>query len=248
MNLKTQAEIAIMAEGGKKLSVVKNELKKAVKAGVSAREIDDLAEKLIKKEGSEPSFKTVPKYSWATCINVNSGVVHGIPHKHIIFKRGDVVSVDVGLYYKGFHTDTSFSVLVGNDKKRKNFLKAGKEALNFAIKQAKTGNRIYDISEAIESTLLRHKLNPVRALVGHGIGKDLHEDPYIPCFVTGTRGESLEIKKGLVLAIEVMYSEGSGDVVQEDDGWTIGTTDGKIAGLFEETVAVSEKVAVVLTE
>lgn len=244
---KSEEEIEVMLEGGQKLARVKKALKKAVAVGVSAKEIEDLATKLIKKEGGEPSFKLVPNYRWATCVNVNEGVVHGIPKKELIFKNGDIVSIDVGMYYKGFNTDTSFSLLIGNNRSKKSFLEVGKKALEAAILSAIIGNKIFDISMAIESTLRQGGYSPVRALVGHGVGRSLHEEPEIPCFTNGERTESPVIEEGAVLAIEVMYSEGSGDVKIDKDGWTISTSDGTIAGLFEETVAITKNGPKVLT-
>lgn len=238
-SLKTPEELEIMKEGGKKLSFVKDELVKAAKIGVSAAEIDDLAEKLILESGGKPSFKMVKGYSWSTCINVNEGVVHGIPHKELIFKEGDLVSIDLGMYYKGFHTDTSISFDLNGSKKIKSFLNAGKETLNNAISVVDPDNSyIYDISKAIEDTVKKYGYHPILDLTGHGIGKNLHENPYIPCFIEGLRIETPKIIPGMALAIEVMYVEGKPSLVKENDGWTIATQDGKIAGLFEETIIV----------
>lgn len=244
--LKTPEEVDIMAEGGKKLSRVKKGLREAVRANISAAEVEKLAMELISKEGAEPSFTKVPGYRWATCINVNDGIVHGIPSPELIFNDGDIVSVDVGLFHKGFHTDTSFSVLLGENKELQKFLETGRAALNNAIKQAKAGKVLGDISEAIESTLLPAGLTPIEALVGHGIGRDLHEDPMIPGY-TGYRGDDFPLKEGVVLAIEVMYTMGSGEVKTDGDGWTIRTKDGKMSALFEETVAVTKDGPFVLT-
>jgi methionyl aminopeptidase len=235
---KSKEEIEIMAECGQKLARVKKALFEKVAEGVSAWDIEELAVKLIKKEGAEASFKKVPGYSWATCVNVNAGLVHGIPKKELVFKKGDLVSVDLGLYFKGFHTDCSFSKGVDVSPQTEKFLDAGREALKKAIEKASAGNRIYDISEAIEKTITSYGFTPIRALVGHGVGRNLHEDPQIPCFVPGDRLESMEIPEGATLAIEVMYTQGGSDLVQEEDGWTIATQDGKISALFEETVAV----------
>jgi len=247
IDIKTEEEIEKMREGGKKLHSIKSNLKKAVKRKVNALEIENLAVKLIKEAGGEASFKMVPDYSWATCVNVNSGVVHGIPKAEMIFKDGDVVSVDVGMYYKGFHTDTSFSVLVGKNKEIESFLEVGKKALKSAIKVAKPGKKIGDISEKIESTVKSHGASPIQSLVGHGVGRELHEEPMIPCFVSGSPHEKVVIKKGMTLAIEVMYSEGGHTVKLDEDGWTISTKDGKIAALFEETVAITSNGPIILT-
>lgn len=236
-----------MAEGGKKLSKIKKALKKVVSLGATAGEVEDLAQKLIKKEGGKPSFTMVPNYKWATCVNVNEGLVHGIPRPEVVFKKGDIVSVDIGFFYKGFHTDTSFTVGLGLDKATSKFLKAGRDSLKRAIDAAKAGNYIFDISKAIEDTLDSCDYRPVRALVGHGVGELLHEGPQIPCFTDGTRKESPQIIPGMALAIEVMYTKGSGEVKLAKDGWTISMRDAKIAALYEETVAITKHGPLVLT-
>lgn len=247
MELKTKEEIAIMAEGGRKLARVKTGLKEAVLSGRNADDIERLARKLIKEEGAEASFRMVPGYRWATCINVNDGLVHGIPRKSLVFGEGDIVSVDVGLYYKGFHTDTSFSVLIGKDPELMKFLEVGRKALRRAIEAAKVGRKLGDVSKAMSDTLGEGGYSPVTALVGHGIGRSLHEDPMVPCY-TGYQGEDLILAEGTTLAIEVMYAMGSGEVKTDSDGWTIRTKDGKMAALFEETVAISHDGTTVLTE
>jgi len=247
INIKNEEEIKLMAEGGSKLGKVKKILMANIAVHENAENIENLANKLIKKEGAKSSFKMVKGYSWATCINVNDGVVHGIPKKSVVFAKGDVVSVDVGLYYKGFHTDTSFSVTLEGSPDKISFLSVGQKALKTAIEKAKAGNRIYDISETIQTTIEKAGYSPIKALVGHGIGTKLHEAPHIPCFVENGYKESPKIIEGWVLAIEVMYAQGKSDIYVDDDGWTIKTKDGKIAGLFEETVAVTYRGPKVLT-
>lgn len=247
IKLKTPEEIEIMAEAGKKLSRVKNALALAVKAGVSASQIEDLAQELIKAEGAEASFSKVKDYKWATCICVNEVVVHGIPHSSIIFKNGDLVSVDVGLYWKGFHSDTSISVGINLSPENQKFLNIGKNALEKALSKVKAGNHIYDISLAIEDTIESAGYNTIKALVGHGVGRELHEEPQIPCFLPDKIENSPLIVEGMVLAVEVMYVMGEDKIEVLEDGWTIATRDGKIAGLFEETIAVSQKGSKVLT-
>jgi len=252
-----------MAEGGAKLGRVKQALAAAVKVGVRASEIEELAVKLIKEEGVEASFKKVPGYHWATCVNVNAGLVHGIPVSSVIFKKGDIVSVDVGVYYKGFHTDTSISVGIEVSPENREFLNTGREALAKAIKMAKEGNYFYDISKAIEDMVEGAGYTTIKALVGHGVGRELHEEPQIPCFVPldsldtardksawdkpGSGQESTKIEKGMVLAIEVMYAMGSDKVEVLEDGWTIAMRDGKMSGLFEDTIAVTKLGPKVLT-
>lgn len=241
-SLKTPEELQTMREGGKKLNFIKTELVKATKVGVSAAEIDNLAEKLILESGGKPSFKMVKGYTWSTCINVNDGVVHGIPHKNLIFKEGDLVSIDLGIYYQGFHTDTSVSFDLNGSKEVKKFLNAGREAFSRAVSVIVPNNSyVYDISKAIEETVKEYGFRPVLDLTGHGIGKNLHEKPYIPCFAEGLRIETDKIIPGVAIAIEVMYVSGSSNLIKENDGWTISTQDGKIAGLFEDTIIVTEK-------
>ena len=247
IKIKTETEMEIMAEGGAKLGRVKKILAEAVKAGVTAMDVEELAMKSIKAEGAEASFSKVPGYHWATCINVNEGLVHGIPTKDLIFKKGDIVSIDVGIFYKGFHTDTSITVGIDLSPEAKKFLNVGQETLNKALKAVKEGNHIYDISKVIEDEIEGAGYSTIKALVGHGVGKELHEDPQIPCFVPGKIEDSPIIKRGMVLAVEVMYALGSDKVEMLEDGWTIAMRDGKISGLFEDSIAVTEKGPRVIT-
>ena len=247
--IKTPVEIAVMAKGGKMLGEIRDKLAEVVKAGVTPLMLDKLADKLIAQSGGQASFKMVPGYSHATCINVNEVVVHGIPDDRV-FGEGDVVGIDVGLYYQGFHIDTSVTVAVGKvDSLTRKFLETGREALEKAIAQAKPGRRIADLSEAMQTAVEKHGYSVVRALTGHGVGRQLHEEPAIPCFVMGEKRHSPKIVPGMVLAIEVMYNQGTYEVVYKNrDGWTIITADGKISGLFEETVAVTKSGPVILTQ
>jgi methionyl aminopeptidase len=245
---KTQEDLETMQKGGKLLGEVKAQLRAAVKVGANAADIEELAVNLIEKKGGIPSFKQVPGYSWATCVNVNAGLVHGIPRQEIVFKKGDVVSVDVGMEYGGWHTDTSFTLGLNIDSETERFLEVGKRALKKAIDKVRPKGRIFDISKAIEAEVKASTYTPIRDLVGHGIGRALHEFPQIPCFTSGLRQESPEIPEGATLAIEVMYAQGSYQVELARDGWTIAMRDGKISALFEETVAATSGGPLVLTE
>jgi len=209
-----------------------------VKIGVSAQELEEKAVAMIAEAGAEPSFMKVPKYHWATCINVNAGIVHGIPTEELVFREGDLVSIDLGVYYQGFHTDSSLSVAINPTPEMAKFLEVGQLAMKKALAQAVAGNRVWDISQTIGETVKMAGYSPVRALVGHGVGRELHEEPMIPCLAIGDRDKSLLLENGMSLAIEVMYTAGKPDLVQAFDGWTITTRDGKISGLFEETVVV----------
>ena len=241
-----------MQEGGYKLARALDQVMAAIKPGVATIELDQLAEKLVLAAGGQPSFKTVRNYKWTTCINVDSGVVHGIPGKYQIHP-GDVVSVDVGILYKGFHTDMAKSVVVPGSTNREQenlnlfFLQVGKETLKKAIAAAKPGNRVGHISQIIERELTRANFSPIKALTGHGVGKTLHEDPLIPGYLRGRLENTPILKEGMILAIEIIYSQGGPDVVIAPDGWTIESADGKITGLFEDTIAVRKGGPLVLT-
>lgn len=245
--IKSAREIEIMREGGRRLAQVLEQVLQAVKPGVSLKELDQLAESLIEKKRGKPSFKMVKGYDWATCININQGVVHGIPSEYRL-KDGDVVSLDLGMFYRGLHTDAARTVKVGKKKGEVGkFLEAGENALKKAIKAAKPGNRVGHISLTIERAIKKTGFTPIEALTGHGIGKKLHESPPIPCFFKGKIEETSQLKPGMTLAIEVIYTQGKPEVVLKDDGWTVETADGQLAGLFEETVVVTKKKPLVLT-
>jgi len=257
--IKTEKEIRIMKEGGQKLALVFAEVVKRIKPGVSLEKLDDLAEELIIKQGGFPSFKTVKGYRWTTCININEGVVHGIPNGYQI-KEGDLVSLDIGMLYRGFHTDMARTLCVrmqnskclpvrqaGKSQDEK-FLEAGKSALKAAIKAARAGRRVGHISAAIEKVIRKAGFSPVKELTGHGIGKKLHEDPQIPCFLVQPINKTPVLQPGMTLAIEVIYAWGKPDLVLADDGWTVKTADGKPAGLFENTVLITKKEPVILTD
>lgn len=237
-----------MAEGGKMLSKVREALATAVRPGMTCLNLEKLACEMIDKTGGKASFKLVPGYRHATCININDVVVHGIPDNYQI-KEGDKVGIDVGLLWNGFHTDTSTTVIAGKESsEQRNFLDIGRRALREAIGQAKVGKRIADISQAMQKNVEAGGYQVVTALTGHGIGRHLHEEPAIPCFVIDDYKHSPQIKEGMVIAIEIMYNMGTGEVVyKNNDGWTIVTADGKISGLFEHTVAVTKDGPVVLT-
>lgn len=230
-----------------KLAAIRDQLAVFAKPGVTTKQIDSLAEKLIAKSGGEASFKLVPGYDYATCISVNADVVHGVPGSYKL-KAGDIASIDVGLKYRGFHTDTSVTVTIGQVQPEvTEFLTIGRRCLARAIQQAKPGKRVADISREM-ARVAEHGFAPVQALTGHGIGRQLHEEPAIPCFVVGETRHSPVLQVGMVLAIEIMYNLGTAEVVyKNNDGWTIATADGKISGLFEETVAVTKQGPVILT-
>lgn len=218
-----------------------------IKPGMSLKEIDRLAEQLIEKQGGKPSFKMVEGYHWASCLNVNQGVVHGVPNDYQL-KDGDLLSIDIGMFYQGLHTDMARTIRVGKKNQDEKFLEAGKRALAKAVQAAKAGNRVGHISQAIEKEIKRHGFQPIQALVGHGVGKKLHEPPAIPCYLKGEITETEKLKSGMTLAIEIIYTQGKPKVVVNNDGWTVKTADGQLAGLFENTVVVTKRGPRVLTK
>jgi len=248
--LKNKEEIETMKKGGEKLAKVLDYVLENLKPGVVTSYLDALAEQKILELGGEPSFKMVPRYHWATCVTINDEVVHGIPRQRTI-KEGDVVGVDVGIYYQGFHTDMAETVKVGkkgDEREIDTFLEAGKNALHKAIGMARVGGYLGEISKAIEEEVRKNGFSPVSHLTGHGVGRMLHEEPLIPCFLSGPLEKTPKLKEGMTLAIEVIYNFGGPEVVLASDGWTIRTKDGKISGLFERTIAVTAAGPVILTQ
>lgn len=242
--LKTPQEVGIMEKGGKILSETMWEVLEHAKPGVSELELDALAEKLIKKQGGEPGFKKVEGYKHAICISTNTVVVHGIPTAYRL-QEGDVVGIDCGVFLEGFHTDMSESTIIGGgttaDQEVVDFLKNGKRALEEAIKEVKPGNRIGHISQRIQNIVEGGGYSVVRELIGHGVGRELHEDPPVPGYLTGKLEKTPILKEGMVIAVEIIYNMGRKEVVfSGQDDWTIETKDGSLSGLFERTVAITK--------
>jgi methionyl aminopeptidase len=244
MKSRNRYELELMRKSGKISSAALKKAIESIKVGVSELEVDKIVEQEIYRLGGDLSYKTVPGYKYATCITVNEEVVHGLPTERI-FQEGDKVSVDLAVEYKGWHTDCAWSVLVGKDLEKEKFLKIGEEALWEAIAKAIDGNRVGDISEVIQKKIEGSGFNVVRQLVGHGVGKSLHEDPEIPGF--GKAGVGPLLKTGQTIAIEVIYTQGGYEVVLGEDDWTFSTADKSLGGLFEMTVIVGSKRPEVLT-
>lgn len=252
ISIKTKEEINTMRKGGKILADVLSSVVKNIKPGVSEKELDQLAEKLIIGKGAEPGFKKVKGYNNAICVSTNDVVVHGIPTDYR-FKKGDIVGIDCGVFYQGFHTDMSRTVRVGSSKSKvkddkiDKFLEVGEKALYTAINKARVGNRIGHISKAIQDIVEKDNgYSVVRTLVGHGVGRELHEDPEVPGFLAEDTGKTPLLEKGMTIAVEVIYNMGEPDVETTKDGWTIKTADGSISGVFEDTIAITDKNPLVL--
>jgi methionyl aminopeptidase len=241
IDYKTPEEIKIMQHGGHILAQTLNAVMDAVKPGVSELELDQLAEKLIREQGGEPGFMKVEGYRWTTCLSTNDVVVHGIPGDYR-FKEGDIVGVDCGVYYKGFHTDMSDSKRIKKEGEADDdidtFLKVGKHALDEAVKVAVIGNRIGHISKTIQDIVEGSGYSVVRSLIGHGVGRELHEEPEVPGYLNRPLQKTQLLKEGMTIAIEVIYNKGKKAVALDKDGWTIRTADGSMAGLYERTVAI----------
>ena len=246
---KTDAEIEIMRAGGTKLKATMKQLVPQVRAGMTTNDINTLAEKYLHEQGAELSFNKVEGYKWAVCVPINEQVVHTPPTKRIL-KDGDMLTIDIGAYYQGFHTDYATTLVVGGKLTPKidAFLKAGKEALELAIEQAHVGKRIGHISEAIEKKIVGAGYTIMKQLTGHGVGHELHEDPFIPGYVTKSIEKTMKLKPGMVLALEVIYSMGSAEIAYEEgQEWSIITADKSMSACFEHTIAITDKNTLVLT-
>ncbi len=246
ITIKSDREIELMRESCKILAKVHDELGKSIKPGMSTLDIDRLGEKLIRSYGCEPNFLNYNGFPASICVSVNEEVVHGIPNKHRILKEGDIVSLDAGLIYKGYHSDAARTYAVGkiSDDVQK-LLDVTKQAFFEGIKMAKAGNHLFDISNAIDEYVSGFGYGIVRELVGHGIGTSLHEDPQIPNFRQGRRGPKLQ--PGMTLAIEPMINMGRADVEWLDDDWTVVAEDGLPSAHYENTILITEGEPEILT-
>lgn len=241
--IKSQQEIEAMVEGGKIARKAVDEAVRQARVGMTTLELNNIAEKIITDAEGIPCFKGYEGFPFPTCININEGIVHGVPTKYKL-KKGDVVSVDLGVLYKGMNTDVSESFELGTHHQDK-FLEAGRQALANAIEMCAVGNKIGDISNAIQTTIQRAGFSVSRDLAGHGVGRQVHEDPYVECF--GKPGRGYEIKEGMTFAIEVIYQKGRPELHLAKDGWTLSTKDVSLSGLFEKSVAVTKQGVLVLT-
>lgn len=244
--LKSPRELQHMRAAGRILAEVKERLKALVKSGVSTKEIDDDVEALILSRGAKSAFKGYRGYPATVCTSINDEVVHGIPSAKRKLKEGDIIGLDLGCIVEGYYADCAISLPVGSVPARvQELLDVTRESLDKAIVQCRTGNRLGDISHAVQSHVESHGFAVVRAFVGHGIGKQLHEEPQVPNFGEAGRGPLL--KAGMALAIEPMVTMGSWEVRVLEDRWTAVTADGSLAAHFEDTIAITDDGPEVLT-
>jgi methionyl aminopeptidase len=245
VHVKTDEEIQLIRESAQILGKAHGEVARVIKPGVKTSALDKVAEEYIRDNGGVPSFKNYNGFPATLCISVNETVVHGFPGNYEL-KEADIISVDCGVYFKGFHSDSAYTYpMEGVGKETLLLLERTYESLYKGIEKARAGNRMGDVSYAIQSFVEGFGYGVVRELVGHGIGKNLHEDPEVPNF--GKQGKGVKLIPGMVFAIEPMINQGTRNVVQENDGWTIRTADKKPSAHFEHTVAVLEEKTEVLT-
>ena len=244
--LKRPDEIEKMRASNRIVSEILSALKEKTKPGITTVDLDRYAEEMTKKKGAKPAFKGYRGYPFALCTSVNAEVVHGMPSNRIL-KSGDIISLDFGVHYKGYYGDAAITIPVGDiSEEAKRLLKVTEQSLMDGIRQAKVGNRLGDISCCVQNCAEAAGFSVVRDFGGHGIGKRLHEEPHVPNYGVGGRG--IELKSGMVIAIEPMVNTGTYKVHILDNGWTVVTEDGKLSAHFEHTVAITEQGPVILSQ
>ena len=239
VSIKSSQEIELMREAGKILAKTHEELGKSLKPGMSTWDIDRIGEEIIRSYGCIPSFKNYNGYPASICVSVNDEVVHGIPHKKHYIKEGDIVSLDAGVIYKGYHSDAARTHGIGEiSDEAKKLIEVTRQSFFEGIKFAKPGNHLNDISSAIQKYAESFGYGVVRDLVGHGIGSHLHEDPEVPNFARKRKG--ILLQPGMTLAVEPMINAGSYEVAWMDDDWTVVTEDGSLSAHYENTILITE--------
>ena len=244
--IKNEQEIELIRESCKRIAIVHKELEEYIKPGISTKDIDIMGDRLIRKLGGVPNFLHYNGYPASICVSVNDEVVHGIPDKHHVLQEGDIVSLDAGMIYKGYHSDAARTHGVGQiSPEARKLIDVTRESFFEGIKKACAGNHLYDISNAIASYVKPYGYGIVRELVGHGVGTKLHEDPQIPNFAQKRKG--IKLQAGMTLAIEPMINMGRSDVEWLDDDWTVVTEDGSLSAHYENTVLITDGEPEILT-
>ncbi|MEK7664692.1 MAG: type I methionyl aminopeptidase [Patescibacteria group bacterium] len=246
ITIKSQKEILIMQEGGKILAKVLKEIKNLAKPGIATIDLDRACEALILKYGATPSFKGYHSFPHSICISINEEVVHCLPSSRIL-KEGDVVCLDLGVFYKGYHTDMAETIAIGKTSfEAKRLIMVARKALKRGIKKTKIGNTIGDIGNTVQRYVEGQGFSVIRDLCGHGIGKNIHEDPAIPNF--GKRGDGQKLSEGMVICIEPMATAGSWQIKKTKDGYGFSSKDNSITAHFEHTIAITKHGPKILTE
>ncbi|MGL5683156.1 MAG: type I methionyl aminopeptidase [Marinifilaceae bacterium] len=244
--LKTKEEIELLRESNLLVGMTLGELAKHVRPGISTLELDKIAEEFIRDHGAIPGFLGYGGFPNTLCVSVNDAVVHGIPSSKEILKEGDIVSIDCGTIKNGFYGDSAYTFAVGEiSEEKRMLLETTKASLYKGIEKAVAGNRIGDIGNAIQTFCEAKGYSVVRELVGHGVGRSMHEEPQVPNY--GRRGQGVKLSEGMVIAIEPMINLGKRQVIQEDDGWTIRTRDRMPSAHFEHTIAIGKEQADILS-
>ena len=252
IHIKSEKEIDLMRQSAQVLKLVLNALEKEIKPGITTNHLNDVAERVIKDNGAIPSFRGVEcpykggkTYTHALCLSVNDEIIHGVPSDRVL-KEGDIVSVDLGVYKNGFHSDAGRTFPVGKvSDVAKKLIKVAEMAFFEGIKYAKEGYRIGDISSSIENFVLKNGFTLLEEYQGHGIGREMHEDPGVPNI--GKKGTGPRLTKGMALAIEPMICEGSNEIYVKKDKWTVATVDGKLTAYYENTIIITENEPEILT-
>jgi methionyl aminopeptidase len=243
---KTPREIELMRVAGEIVALTHRELQKHIQPGITTKELDNIAEKFIRQHDAIPSFKGYNGFTGSICASVNEELVHGIPGDRVL-REGDIISIDIGAKYSGYHGDSAWTYPVGSiTEENRRLLEVTEESLYKGLAEAKPGERLSNISHAIQTHVEENGFSVVREYVGHGVGQDLHEDPQIPHF--GPPGKGPRLKPGMVLAIEPMVNAGRRHVRTLRDNWTVVTTDGKMCAHFEHTIAINETGYEILTK
>jgi len=246
ISIKSAREIELMAEAGRILEIVHEEMRKALRPGMTTKDIDRLGEEVIRSYGCTPSFLNYNGYPASICVSVNDEVVHGIPTDKRIIQEGDIVSLDAGVIYKGYHSDAARTHAIGEiSSEAKKLIQVTEESFFEGMKYAKEGNYLYEISAAIGNYANAHGYGVVRDLCGHGIGTQLHEAPEVPNYEMNRKG--VKLRRGMTLAIEPMINMGTWEVEWLDDDWTVVTRDGSLSAHYENTVLITENGPVLLT-
>ncbi len=245
--LKKPEQILLMKEAGRITGEALLVARDAVRPGISTKELDSLIHAYILKCGAKPSFLGYGGFPGSACISVNDQIIHGIPSHKVILREGDIVKVDVGAIYRGYHGDSAKTFAVGTvSEAAQRLIDTTRESFYEGLRFAKVGNRLGDIGHAISAHAESHGYGVVRKYVGHGVGRDLHEEPDVPNY--GTPGRGCRLYPGMTIAIEPMVNEGTADIRDLDDGWTVVTQDGKLSAHYEHTVAITEDGPILLTD
>lgn len=240
VSIKSAREIELMREAGRILAIVHEELGKIIEPGITTKRIDQVGYEIIKSFGCEPSFLNYQGYPASICVSVNDEVVHGIPSKKRVLKEGDIVSLDAGVIYKGYHSDAARTHAVGTiSDDAKKLIEVTKQSFYEGIKYAKAGCHLHEISNAIADYVEPYGYGIVKELVGHGVGSELHEEPQVPNFRQEHRG--MKLRSGMVLAVEPMINMGTAEVNWSDDGWTVTSKDNKYSAHYENTVLITDE-------